>query len=106
MTPWNAETYAKASALASRCHHGQTYGGTVEGERIEYINHIASVAVAGGALALTKDENIADKTEKIADSLHRIKLQPRESWMVKLADRVTNLPSAVLLGQSEEPVLS
>jgi (p)ppGpp synthase/HD superfamily hydrolase len=136
MTPWNAETYAKAWAYASRCHYGQTYGGTVEGEKIEYINHIASVAmeimavlqqesgldgnlaiqcallhdtledtsatyaeiktefgiaVADGVLALTKDAKIADKADKMADSLRRIKLQPREIWMVKMADRVTNL---------------
>ena len=25
------------------------------------------------------------------DSLHRIKQQPREIWMVKMADRITNL---------------
>lgn len=29
--------------LVSKLHKGQTYGGTEEGEQIEYINHIASV---------------------------------------------------------------
>lgn len=47
--------------------------------------------VAEGVLALTKNENIAGKKEKMLDSLQRIKAQPREIWAVKLADRITNL---------------
>jgi (p)ppGpp synthase/HD superfamily hydrolase len=46
--------------------------------------------VADGILALTKDENV-EKQNQMRDSLRRIKLQPKEIWMVKLADRVTNL---------------
>jgi guanosine-3',5'-bis(diphosphate) 3'-pyrophosphohydrolase len=41
-------------------------------------------AVADGVQALTK-------TAGMADSLRRIRLQPHEIWMVKLADRITNL---------------
>jgi (p)ppGpp synthase/HD superfamily hydrolase len=135
MSRWNAETYARAWAYATRHHASQTYGGTMEGERIPYINHIASVAmevmavsqeedfdanlaiqcallhdtledtaatfeeiqtqfgiaVANGVLALTKDQQVADRSQQMSDSLRRIKLQPAEVWMVKLADRVTNL---------------
>ncbi|NNJ13191.1 bifunctional (p)ppGpp synthetase/guanosine-3',5'-bis(diphosphate) 3'-pyrophosphohydrolase [Chloroflexales bacterium ZM16-3] len=47
-------------------------------------------SVANGVLALTKDESLP-KGEQMADSLRRICLQPAEVWMVKLADRVTNL---------------
>jgi len=46
--------------------------------------------VADGVLALTKDENV-EKQNQMRDSLRRIKPQPKEIWMVKLADRVTNL---------------
>ncbi len=47
-------------------------------------------AVADGVLALSKDETI-EKDLQMADSLRRIKQQPGEVWMVKLADRITNL---------------
>ena len=46
--------------------------------------------VADGVLALTKNHELP-KPEQMADSLSRIKAQPREVWMVKLADRITNL---------------
>lgn len=47
--------------------------------------------VADGVLALSKNNSIKSKQEKMADSLARIKQQPKEIWMVKLADRITNL---------------
>lgn len=46
--------------------------------------------VAQGVLALSKDKNLP-KDNQLKDSLKRIKLQPREIHMVKLADRITNL---------------
>ena len=46
--------------------------------------------VAEGVRALTKDKSIA-KPLQMQDSLRRIRQQPREIWMVKLADRITNL---------------
>ncbi|MDZ7957980.1 MAG: HD domain-containing protein [Aulosira sp. DedQUE10] len=49
-------------------------------------------AVAEGVLALTKDNSLA-KHLQMADSLYRIKQQPQEIWMVKLADRISNLQS-------------
>jgi len=49
-------------------------------------------------LALTIDETIGPDLGKferrwlqLEDYLRRIKQQPREIWMVKLADRITNL---------------
>jgi (p)ppGpp synthase/HD superfamily hydrolase len=46
--------------------------------------------VADGVLALTKNPNI-EKEFQMINSLARIKEQPIEVWMVKLADRITNL---------------
>jgi len=45
------------------------------------------VPVADGVQALTK----RDVPDKMADSLRRIRLQPREIWVVKLADRIANM---------------
>jgi (p)ppGpp synthase/HD superfamily hydrolase len=54
--------------------------------------------VADGVMALTIDESIGPDLGKferrwlqLEDYLSRIKQQPREIWMVKLADRITNL---------------
>lgn len=47
-------------------------------------------AVAAGVAALSKDPALP-KTAAMTDSLKRIQAQPREVWMVKLADRITNL---------------
>ena len=46
--------------------------------------------VAAGVLALSKDPALP-KDQAMADSLRRVQEQPREVWMVKLADRITNL---------------
>ncbi|HEX4416445.1 MAG TPA: HD domain-containing protein [Kofleriaceae bacterium] len=47
-------------------------------------------AIADGVRALSKDSALA-RPDQMADSLRRILAQPREVWMVKLADRITNL---------------
>lgn len=47
--------------------------------------------VAEGVLALTKDTRIAGKRAQMEDPLMRIRRQPKEISMVKLADRITNL---------------
>lgn len=46
--------------------------------------------VADGVQALTKNEQLP-KEQQMADSLARIRRQPHQVWMVKLADRITNL---------------
>jgi (p)ppGpp synthase/HD superfamily hydrolase len=46
--------------------------------------------VADGVLALTKNSQL-EKGNRMADSLARIVAQPREVWMVKLADRISNM---------------
>ncbi|MEI7772357.1 MAG: HD domain-containing protein [Chloroflexales bacterium] len=64
----------------------------VEDTRVGYAEIAAAfgAAVADGVLALTKDAALP-KAAQMADSLRRIRLQPPEVWMVKLADRITNL---------------
>ena len=47
--------------------------------------------VASGVLALTKKEKDDTIKDKMADSLERIKQQPKEVWAVKMADRICNL---------------
>jgi (p)ppGpp synthase/HD superfamily hydrolase len=46
--------------------------------------------VAAGVSALTKEKK-GTKDARMRSSLERILKQPREVWMVKLADRITNL---------------
>ena len=50
-------------------------------------------AVADGVVALSKDKHLP-KDQQMADSLERIKRQPREIWIVKLADRTVNMEPA------------
>jgi len=133
---WSIDELQDTWQLVSRLHDGQKYGGPKQGEKIEYINHIGSVAfeimkalehtpgmnarlalscallhdsiedtpfsyeevqelfgsgIADGVMALTKNEALEGKQEKMTDSLKRIKLQPKEVWAVKLADRICNL---------------
>jgi (p)ppGpp synthase/HD superfamily hydrolase len=60
------------------------------GIKFDEIRTLFGLDVAEGVLALTKNKKI-EKKLRMADSIARIKLQPREIWMVKLADRITNL---------------
>lgn len=47
-------------------------------------------AIADGVLALSKDSALP-KPQRMADSLRRIRTCPHAVWLVKLADRITNL---------------
>lgn len=47
--------------------------------------------IAKGVLALSKDPALPEKRSRMLDSLARIREQPREVAMVKLADRIVNL---------------
>ena len=53
----------------------------------EVVERAFGPAVAAGVAALSKNGALP-KAERMADALARIRLQPREEWMVKLADRV------------------
>ena len=50
-----------------------------------------SSKVADGVDALSKNSELSTKEEKMLDSLKRIKLQSKEVWVVKMADRIANL---------------
>jgi guanosine-3',5'-bis(diphosphate) 3'-pyrophosphohydrolase len=58
--------------------------------RYEQVRDEFGEDVAQGVLALTLNKQLP-KAEQMPECLQRIKLQPREVWMVKLADRITNL---------------
>jgi (p)ppGpp synthase/HD superfamily hydrolase len=61
------------------------------GKTYEDLEKAFGKKVAEGVLALTKSRKIESKPERMVDSLARIKAQPREIGMVKLADRIVNL---------------
>ncbi len=65
---------------------------TIEDTQVTYAQVEAEFGakVALGVLALTKDATL-DKPLQMPDSLRRIQQQPYEVWMVKLADRISNL---------------
>ena len=63
------------------------------GVAVEVLRTEFGDGVADGVSALTKNDALP-KAERMADSLRRIHTQPREVWMVKLADRITNLEPA------------
>ena len=58
-------------------------------------------AIAAGVSALSKDDALP-KNERMADSLRRILGQPREVWLVKLADRTVNMEPAPAHWSSEK----
>jgi (p)ppGpp synthase/HD superfamily hydrolase len=65
---------------------------TVEdtGTSLDEIRARFGEAVAAGVSALTKNDKLP-KPEQMRDSLRRIREQPPEIAMVKLADRITNM---------------
>lgn len=56
----------------------------------EELSNTFGPSVAAGVLALTKNNDLP-KADQMLDSLQRIQAQPKEIWMVKMADRITNL---------------
>lgn len=83
-----AEAYERPD-LAVRC---ALLHDTIEDTETTYeeIRDRFGPEVADGVHALTKDAELP-KAERMQDSLRRIRKQPREIWIVKLADRITNL---------------
>ncbi len=66
---------------------------TLEDTAVDYqeIKEHFGQGVADGVLALTKNAQLETKALQMQDSLARILQQPKVVWMVKLADRITNL---------------
>ncbi len=65
---------------------------TIEDTGCAYIEleSVFGAAVARGVQALSKKDALPPG-ERMLDSLERIQKQPREIWMVKMADRIVNL---------------
>ena len=61
-------------------------------------------SVADGVKALIKNESLPTKHDQMIDSLQRIKMQPVEIWMVKLADRITNLSAPPFYWTKEKKI--
>ncbi|MBA6157205.1 bifunctional (p)ppGpp synthetase/guanosine-3',5'-bis(diphosphate) 3'-pyrophosphohydrolase [Tenacibaculum sp. S7007] len=59
----------------------------------EEIKKIFGQDIAMGVQALTKNENLKSKSERMLDSLNRINTLQKEVGIVKIADRITNLQS-------------
>ena len=55
------------------------------------IKKVFGIDIADGVLSLTKNAELSSKSEQMKGSINRIKKQPKEVWMVKLCDRITNL---------------
>jgi len=103
---WSQEKYVASLKYAGAAHLGQK----VPGSDLPYVVHVAMVAMEVIAALQAEDglegdlavqcallhdviesHLIKSKIEKMADSLARVKEQPREIGMVKLADRIVNL---------------
>jgi len=65
---------------------------TLEDTRVRYEQIVVQFGedVARGVLALTVNKRLP-REEQMPECLVRIRQQPREVWIVKLADRITNL---------------
>lgn len=59
------------------------------------------IQVAMGVRALTKNK-LLEKSQQMMDSITRIQQQPKEIWMVKMADRITNLQKPPAYWTSEK----
>jgi (p)ppGpp synthase/HD superfamily hydrolase len=68
---------------------------TLEDTEVSYsdLSLLFNKAVADGVQALTKNTQLP-KAKQMRDSLQRIRQQPYEVWLVKLADRINNLQYA------------
>ncbi len=58
--------------------------------RYDQVQATFGQAVASGVMALTVNKRLP-RPEQMPECLGRIRQQPQEIWMVKLADRITNL---------------
>ena len=103
MSLWSPDAYHTAWRFAAEAHHGQKFPGT----ELPYIVHISMVAAElSHAIAAraaqgqpVEHPDLALQCALLHDTIEdvealtpaRIREQPREVWMVKLADRITNL---------------
>ncbi len=76
---------------------------TIEDTAVSYedIKREFGEMVANGVLALSKDTKLPKKIQ-MQDSLVRIKQEPKEIWVVKMADRIANLQKPPLYWGQEK----
>jgi len=76
---------------------------TLEDTKVKYndLKEEFGEDVASGVLALTKDKSLP-KESQIPDCIYRIKLQPKEIAIVKLADRCFNIRGKVPVWTKEK----
>jgi (p)ppGpp synthase/HD superfamily hydrolase len=77
---------------------------TIEDTKITYSEILEEFGkkVADGVNALSKNSELESKEQQMKDSLSRIKSQPLEIWMVKMADRISNLYTAPFYWDNEK----
>jgi (p)ppGpp synthase/HD superfamily hydrolase len=77
---------------------------TIEDTQVSYDELVTTFGeeVANGVLALTKNEKLPTKKERMLDSLERIKEQSQDVWLVKMADRIANLGKPPLHWKKEK----
>lgn len=95
-----AVTFELMACFAVEKHEGQELAlccsllhDTIEDTNasFEEIKTLFGEIIANGVLALSKDDSIENKEQKMFDSLCRIKKQSKAVWLVKLADRICNM---------------
>lgn len=66
---------------------------TIEDTKTDFseIKNTFGESIAMAVQALTKDESLPSKDDRMADSLNRINQLQKEVGLVKIADRITNL---------------
>jgi (p)ppGpp synthase/HD superfamily hydrolase len=92
--PYNADLAVQCAILHD----------TIEDTKITYSEILEEFGkeVADGVSALSKNSELGSKELQMKDSLSRIKLQPHEIWMVKMADRISNLNKAPFYWDNEK----
>lgn len=69
---WSIDEIQNTWQLVSKLHEGQKYGGSNEGERVEYINHIGSVVfevLNASRLTENMDADLAVKCAMLHDTI-------------------------------------
>jgi len=81
MNTWSPELYAQAMLLAADAHKGQTYGGALKGEQVDYLYHISCVTMEVlNALQHTDeivDANLAMQCAILHDTIEDTAVTPK-----------------------------
>ncbi len=101
----------EAWQLATKMHHGQKYGGPDDGEHVEYMNHIGSVAfevLAATMIESDLDRNLAIHCAILHDIVEDSDLSPEElvtRFGKSIADGVLALTKSKKIEGKQEKML-